>query len=166
MRGSFIGAAVAVFVAAGCATAPTVEEELVWPVPPEAPRIRFVRSISSESDVEKKTTGKELSRALLGPELVRKLSKPYGVAADVEGRVYVADTGWGRVLKFDPVANKLDVLGDEGKGALRKPVGVALDKNGNLYVADTDQDRIVVFGPDGKFLSAMGRKGELEQPVG
>src|SRR5262249_12303582 len=45
-------------ILAGCATAPPPVEEtkLVWPPPPLAPRIKFVRSIVSDADLKADTT--------------------------------------------------------------------------------------------------------------
>ncbi len=38
---------------ASCSTAD--KKEIVWPLPPEQPRIRFVRSINTSMDVEKRS---------------------------------------------------------------------------------------------------------------
>lgn len=157
---------------AGCATRDkpqTVDvSELVWPRPPEQPRIKFLKSFSFRADVQPNLGSEQVLSALLGASEDRgeRLKKPYGVHADKDGRIFVADTGWGKVVVFDTVANKFSFWGTEGKGQLTKPAGITSDSAGRIYVTDIQEKRLVVFGPDGKFLSAMGRKGELESPVG
>jgi DNA-binding beta-propeller fold protein YncE len=158
---------------AGCATpeqevtqAPDLEE-LVWPLPPEQPRIKFVRSFSFRKDVEEEI-GIDLADVLLGKRKGsgESLKKPYGVHADKDGRIFVADTGWGKVMVFDFQNKKFSVWGESGQGFLSKPTGIASDSQGRVYVTDSIQKRVVVYDRDGKFLSAMGKKGELERPVG
>ena len=46
------------FLSAGCAT--IKPPDLIWPLPPEEPRIKYVKSIKSSADVEKKSFWKTL----------------------------------------------------------------------------------------------------------
>ncbi|RME26317.1 MAG: 6-bladed beta-propeller [Deltaproteobacteria bacterium] len=154
--------------AAGCATGKVEKKvEMVWPLPPDPPRIKFIRSVSSSDDVAGGgTTLDRLAEALAGQEEKIRIKKPYGVAADSRGRLFVADTGWGKVLVFDFPNKRFEMWGQSGPGILSKPVGLALDSKQNLYVSDVKQARVVCFRPDGTFLRAYGRKGELARPVG
>jgi DNA-binding beta-propeller fold protein YncE len=143
--------------------------ELVWPLPPEQPRIKYVGALHSEDQiVPPESTMTSLRNSLLGKtgKGGRQLKKPYAVHADNEGRVFVADSGWGKVLVFDEQNKSFSVWGTNGKGILAKPLGVSSDNQGNIYVTDSLKKRVVVFNPDGMFLRAMGKKGELERPIG
>jgi DNA-binding beta-propeller fold protein YncE len=148
--------------------APEAELQLVWPLPPETPRIRFIRMVSSEADVEQPDPGAALRDMLLGKreERARRLSKPLAVHADKDGRIFVTDTVWGKVLVFDFANRKFAVWGEAGPGVLSKPVGVTSDSQGRVYVTDAMQKRAVVYDRDGNFLFALGRKGELGGPGG
>lgn len=165
-----MGAVYAVCLA-GCASGPQKEQkdaEVVWPLPPDAPRIKYITSYSVASQVEQKKVGGLLADALLGTDETsnKGIAKPYGVTVDREGRLYVADTDLGKVAVFDFVEKKFRLLGQEGVGVLSKPVGVATDSAGRVYVTDVSQDRAIVFDKTGNYLFGVGKKGQLEQPVG
>ncbi len=175
-RGWLMGGLVAVVVMAGltgCATAPEptktmAPEDLVWPLPPEEPRIGFVRALSSDEDVGASGgKGFSLKSALLGEtEDEQRLKKPYGVYADPSGRVFVSDTGWGRVLVFDDKAKTFQIWGNEGAGILSRPVGIAGDAEGRIHVTDIQQARVIVYDGTGKFVNAYGGKEEMDAPAG
>lgn len=91
------------------------------------------------------------------------LLSPRGVAVDGAGRLFVADTGNNRVLRFptpilidQPVADQ--VFGQMGNfftnganqpvlsaDSLRVPVGITFDSAGSLYIADNGNNRILRF---------------------
>jgi len=76
------------------------------------------------------------------------LSQTYDVAVDLQGRIYVADSGLNRVQVLDSSGKYLSTLGgawDAGSGGLRYPTGVKVDRAGGVYVADTDNARIQKF---------------------
>jgi hypothetical protein len=88
----------------GC-SAPVTRTGLVWPSPPEKPRIQFIGILKDDSAFPK-SLGQSLATGLLGSGQAIKLVKPYGVAADSAGRVYVTDTGLGKLVVFDKVDDK------------------------------------------------------------
>jgi len=105
------------------------EPTLVWPLPPDPPRIRFVTAYRSVDDFKQKS-GSRWKSLLLGPETdkrVTQLMKPYGVAVAKDGRVFVTDTVARRVFVFDPVAKSVKFVGENGTGKVVKPIGVAVD---------------------------------------
>jgi DNA-binding beta-propeller fold protein YncE len=155
-------------VAGGCATAPK-PVDLVWPLPPDTPRIRYLGSISSleEMGVSGWT---RMKGVVFGAEPIRKLTKPYGIVVDSLGRLYISDTGARIVFVFDFAASREDekvaFIGMKKPGRIGRPVGLAVDKHDNLYVGDALGKKIVVYGPDHEFLTAMGRDSGLERPAG
>ena len=82
-----------------------------------------------------------------------RLSRPFGVALDGVGNLYIADWGNHRIRKVDAAGVISTVAGDgtEGYGGdggpagaaqLNEPEGVAVDGAGNLYIADYGNHRI------------------------
>lgn len=99
------------------------------------------------------------------------LHTPYGVAIDVDGNVYVADTNQHRIVKFDAQGNPLLAFGRRGRGELFFPHGVAVGIfNGAtlVYVADSSNSRIAVFDDLGRFVREFGTTGagQLNNPAG
>jgi sugar lactone lactonase YvrE len=79
---------------------------------------------------------------------------PRGVATGKDGSVWVADTGNGRVVKYDAALQNRRVIGGPGTepGEFRGPVGIAVGPSGTVYVADTGNTRIQAFDGEGKLL--------------
>lgn len=68
-----------------------------------------------------------------------------GVATDEAGRVYVADTGAGRIEVFESKSFGNTYLGSIGVGQLQQPVGVQVDLRNRIFVADEGTDKVVQF---------------------
>src|SRR6201999_3444713 len=79
-----------------------------------------------------------------GPQ-PNQLQNPYDVAADPQGRVYVADNSNHRVVRFGPASAYASRarFGSYGTaaGQLMYPRGIAADAAGNSYVADPGNNR-------------------------
>ena len=140
--------------------------ERVWPLPPNTPRVRYLTSLRGSDDFRKKPG--RWRRFFLGPEkeTSTRLRKPYGVATDSTGRVYVTDTGLGAVVRFDQEARELRLLGHEGRGRLRTPIGIALDAEDRIFVSDVDLDRVFCFSAEGDLLMSLGADQGLRNPAG
>jgi len=82
-----------------------------------------------------------------------QFQQPRGVAVSLEGMVYVADTGNGRVQVFDSMGEFVDQWGQE---VLGEPFDLALDREGRVYVLDPGRDSLFVFSPEGELLNAWG----------
>ncbi len=147
------------------ACAPTVRErpkvDLYWPLPPDEPRIKFVDIFRSTLDLGKK---RGLAETLFGEEQVEAFDKPYGVAVDKEGKIYVTDIG--RVFVIDLKNKDYDFIGVEpGTGRLSLPIGVATASDGRVFVTDTGQSRVFVYFR-GKYAAAIGKTGDFSTPSG
>nr|MBN1229817.1 TIGR03663 family protein [Anaerolineae bacterium] len=79
---------------------------------------------------------------------------PRAIAVDLEGDVYLSDTGNKRIMVYDPQGNYIRQIGVGGglDGQLDEPAGLAFGPDGFLYVADTWNQRIQVFTRDGLFI--------------
>jgi len=99
-------------------------------------------------------------------------SGPYGIAVDISGNVYVADTGNGRIQKFNSNGVFLAKWGSygNGDGQFSSPWGITVDNSGFVYVADAGSDRIQKFTSTGTFVSKFGitgtGDGQLHDPHG
>ena len=101
-----------------------------------------------------------------GPGTSAHLALPSGVAVDLNGNVYIADTNNQRVRKLSSgtittVAGNGEELFDGDGGAataasLDQPTGVALDAVGNLYIADKNNHRIRVVTGSGTISTLAG----------
>jgi DNA-binding beta-propeller fold protein YncE len=144
-------------VLAGCATAPPPKEEpkLVWPAPPEPPRIEFVRSITSQDDLKADTTFTAAMASFLTGEQIPdgRIASPAGLAISADAqRLYVADPLQHKVFTFDFAKKELRKI-DVGY-----PTGVALDDQENVYVVDGVKKGVSVFDRSGKLLREINDK--------
>ncbi|MGB6784625.1 MAG: hypothetical protein WBE60_01970 [Nitrosotalea sp.] len=86
------------------------------------------------------------------------LYSPDGVAFDKSGDLWIADTGFNRLLEFAPPFTSGEeatlVLGQDdfvstspalSATGLDQPYGLAFDSDGNIWVADTNNNRIVEY---------------------
>jgi DNA-binding beta-propeller fold protein YncE len=143
---------------------------LVWPDPPETPRIRFLRSFGDpgEVDIKEEKSGRVL-RWLTGESTDRlPLLSAYGITADGSGRVWVTDAGAGMVHAFDLARNKVDYLTGSRDMPFASPVGIAVDPSiERLYVADSGLGKVLVLDYWGNLLgtrqppAGFGRPGGL-----
>ena len=91
-----------------------------------------------------------------------ELNYPFGVATDVAGNIYVADTHNNSIRRIDAASGIINTIagngvqgfsGDGGAATLAElnfPVSVVADKYGNVYVSDEDNYRIrKISGPLG-----------------
>jgi len=104
------------------------------------------------------------------------LNSPQGVALDAANRVYVADSGNNRILKFRQAVTLPNPLNTpnaaETNGTYEPltltaavpplfanfngPAGVAVATNGDIYVADTGNNLIKRYSSNGTFLQVWG----------
>ena len=96
------------------------------------------------------------------------ISNPHGVAAGPEGKVYIADTGGGRIelatgdgliQTYAGGANNGRHSGDGGaalQAGFYAPTSMALDSGGNLFIADTGNHCIRKISADGIVTTVAG----------
>jgi sugar lactone lactonase YvrE len=94
---------------------------------------------------------------------------PEGVAVDLAGNVYVADTGNHTLRKIAPNGNVMTLAGlagargtNDGAASSARfygPQGVAVDANGNVYVADTWNHTLRLISATGAVTTLAGSPG-------
>ncbi len=85
-----------------------------------------------------------------------KFCFPQGLAIDLSGNIYVADSGNNRIQKLDSNGNYLTQWGSYGggDGQFYTPSGITTDSNGYIYVVSTNYNRnIQKFDNNGTYLS-------------
>ncbi len=84
--------------------------------------------------------------------------KPVGITVHPDGRLFVADTHYHRVLVYDRDGQLLTTFGREGfgDGEFSLPTDVAVDAKGFLYVSEYyETDRITKWSPDLQFVKVV-----------
>ena len=142
--------------------------KLVWPLPPEKPRFQFVEQIFGAADVspERKRGTMEKLSGIQRREFKPVFQKPYGLAVDSKGRVFVTDNGQAMVFVLDRANHEVSYLGVSGNPRLATPMGIAVDAKDRVWLADAEARKIYAFDPALTLRAALGKQGELENPVG
>ena len=135
--------------------------KLVWPLPPRVARIRYVTQVVGERDLigvkQKKPSWLEKAAGIWVEDQERPhVRKPYGVAVDSKGHVYVGDSALHKVFVFDLDKKQLTYRGDKSPAQFSVIIGLAIDDEDRLFVSDAALHQITVFDPNGGFLSVFG----------
>ncbi|MEU5996783.1 RICIN domain-containing protein [Streptomyces sp. NPDC047197] len=127
-----------------------------------------VRKITTDGKISTVAgTGKAGFSGDGGPSTAAQLKRPYGLAVDSTGVLYIADLEDHRVRKvttdgkISTVAGtgKAGFSGDGGPAVaaqLQKPNGVAVDGAGSLYIADGENHRVRKITNDGTISTVAG----------
>ncbi len=88
----------------------------------------------------------------------KQAGKPVGLTVHPDGRVFVADTHYHRVMIYDRDGHLLDEFGEPGNGdgQFQLPTDVAVDRAGFIYVSEYNgNDRVTKWSPDLKFVTQV-----------
>ena len=104
-----------------------------------------------------------------GTGAAARFNLPFGVAAESDGTLYVADMANHAIRKITPAGAVTTFAGlPVGKGSVDgagefarfdTPYGVAVDGDGNIYVADTENSTIRKITPAGAVTTVAGQAG-------
>jgi len=111
--------------------------------------------------------GQEGFKGDSGPALEAYLDKPFGVALDRKGNLYIADRGNNRVRKVNTQGIITTVAGDGGfffmgdngpayRASVAGPTGVVVDDQGTLYIADRNNNRVRSVDSQGMITTIAG----------
>ena len=99
--------------------------------------------------------------------------KPTGISLHEDGRLFVADTHYHRVMIFSREGQIVGEFGKYGEddGCFIYPTDVAFSPDGRIFVSEYGgNDRVSIFTADGKFVSSFGSpgsaEGQLSRPAG
>ncbi len=71
-----------------------------------------------------------------------QLNQPAGIAVDLAGNLYIADTLNNRIRRVSHGVIAT-IAGDGTRAAIYMPLGIAVDVSGNVYVADSGNNRVL-----------------------
>jgi DNA-binding beta-propeller fold protein YncE len=137
--------------------------DLIWPSPPDPPRIKYIKAYRSGTDLDK---GSVAAGLLMGAKASIRLQKPMSVYAARDGKLYVTDTANADVLIFDQANKKAGSLRAMGVYGLFKPIGFTQDSTGRMFVSDSQTDKVHVLDAEGKALSLLEPGTPFKQPTG
>ena len=146
---------------AGCRSGETrqaLAEPVLFPAPPEAPRLQFLTAFAGPQDLGAKPVG-GFERFVLGePETVEGITTPYGMAI-FAGKLYVCDVGKSMVGVFDLRNRTFGYLTKDRR--LVKPVNICIDEDGTKYVADPTAGVVFVFDRDDNLSTMLGKEVKI-----
>jgi len=140
---------------------------LVWPLPPDKPRVKFLEIYSNNFDVEPKKKVTWVDRVVGNPDpnIPEHFKRPAGVGADSKGRVFIASTEKATVFIIDKANHKLTRFrGDQGV-TFQTPIGLAVDSQDNLYVADATLHMVMKFDTDLHARATIGNDAGMKNPT-
>jgi DNA-binding beta-propeller fold protein YncE len=140
--------------------------DIVWPPPPEIPRIRFVGAVSKPQDLKiRPGVFRRLFDYLIGQTEVPMVA-PYGVETDSAGRLYVVDTFLRTVHVFD-VKGSAYYRFPPDDANLVSPIDIAIEHaSGRIYISDSKAGVVKIFKAAGKKFAGEIGKGVFERPTG
>jgi len=139
---------------------------IVWPSPPDAPRIAYVGQISTTADLKAaKPFGESLREFFAGKNPVMGVVNPFAVETDNQQRLFVADSGGRMIHVFDLDTRIYEQWTPAAPQRFISPVGLARAADGRLFVADSAAGIVWVFDAAGHDLDMWGRD-ELVRPCG
>jgi len=153
----FAAACLQLILLAACAQGPTRQSEAVfYPPLPQAPRVQFLTSFSTEDEFAGKSSN-QFREFLLGeePQSGKILGRPFSIAHR-QGQIVIADKTYRKILILDLEERTFDYIKDANTGALQDPVGLFIAPNGEMFVADGDRNQIFVFNQRDEFVRRYG----------
>jgi DNA-binding beta-propeller fold protein YncE len=138
--------------------------ELVWPNPPEIPRIKYLKSIATPMDLGiRKSVWRKIWEFIVGSE-EEKIVKPYGIKTDAAGTIYIADSVDRVIHIFDPERKSYRKIGDPT--ILKLPIDLAITPRGEVFLSDAELGLVFKYDSGGKYIGQIGREGNLKRPAG
>lgn len=153
--------------------------KLVWPLPPDVPRIKFMQEIYGESKPpvpagQKKKKQSWMDRVAglqttdtgaLKKDYIHLLGRPYGIGVDSKNRVYVADSFVSAVFVFDLEKKETKLLRNGAEARFGTIIGLTVDNADRVFVVDAVMHRVAVLNPEWKLETYFG-DDNLEHPGG
>lgn len=152
--------------------------KLVWPNPPNIARVRWLNyyagmkiDYTPPSTTKPKQSWMDRVAGTKQSDNVDKLKtfpwqmlRPYGIAIDSKGLVYVADQKVGAVFIFNTETRDATLIKNGVEAHFALINGVAIDDGDRLFVSDGQLHRVLVFNPQHKVEGQIAEG--LIDPVG
>ena len=164
------------------ATAPAKPQvdysKLVWPGPPNIPRIRYINYLAGQKfdttppDQQPKPKQTWMDRlAGTQPEKDKKLKQmpfqllgPYGMASDSKGNLFVADQRVGAIFIFNTETRDASLIRNKFEATFALPNAVAIDDDDRMFITDGKLHRVLILSAKHEVIDQI--KEGLVDPVG
>lgn len=166
------GVALSVLLLTACAGAPTAPTTptvaRVWPLPPDPPRIAYVRDLTQAEEAKPKGFFARLLARIIGESEIApaRMIRPFALFTDDGGTLFVTDMGLQVVHRFSPDGAYRQFFRLDRGRRLLSPTGVTTDRDGLVYVADSQLNRVLAFGPDGSYQRELLAEGDVVRLAG
>ena len=152
---------------------------LVWPQPPELPRIRWVQEFTGEKidwakfDSKQKKQKQSWMDRLAGTQSVAQqniklpfqLIRTCGLTVDSKGNIYAADQGVDAIFIFNAETKDVQLIRNGKEARFGLINALAVDDNDRLFVSDDKFHKVMYFNAKHELEGAFG--GEvLARPGG
>ncbi|MCU7905647.1 MAG: hypothetical protein KZQ76_07245 [Candidatus Thiodiazotropha sp. (ex Epidulcina cf. delphinae)] len=140
--------------------------ELVWPLAPAEPRIKYIGDLSHPEDlgITKGLLGM-LSAVAMGRE-DHSMVLPMAVVENGLQQIFVADPGVKAIHRFDRKKGRYKSIKREGGEDFVSPVGLAVDKEGKVYITDSKLAKVFVIGVGEDEASPLALEEDFIRPTG
>ena len=128
-----------------------------------------IRRVSTSGTVNTLAGYPGKSGSIDGVTTSARFNNPHGIAIDLYGNMYVADSGNYVVRRISPDGTVTTIAGSAGNpgstdgvgtaARFRYPYGIAVDGSGNVYVSDLFDYTIRKIAPDGTVMTLAGLPG-------
>lgn len=146
---------------AGCTSPPPFPTRVLWPPPPARPYMELKNVFYSQDQLPKSGI-QVFFEGIVGTGELATFKRPFGVAGNNQGVVYISDPGDANIRVYDFNKNTVEYYSEKSIG---NPYGLAVDQQGQLYVVDPTLPGVLVYSAERKPLRTIGSKAELIRPV-
>jgi DNA-binding beta-propeller fold protein YncE len=146
---------------------PASPSQLIWPLPPDKPRVKFIQELGNNFDIEAKKKKSWVDKVVgnADPNQTEYFAKPAGIATDSRGRVIFSSTQRSTVYIVDQEHKTISRLqGDRGI-IFQTPLGVAVDGKDNIFVSDPLQHMVLKFDANGHLVATIGGTDGVKNPT-
>jgi DNA-binding beta-propeller fold protein YncE len=146
---------------------PPANPQLVWPLPPDKPRVKFLQELSNNFDIESRKKKSWVDKVVgnADPNRTEYFEKPAGIATDSRDRVIFTTTQRSTVFIVDQHQKTIArIQGDRGI-VLQTPLGVVVDAKDNIFVSDPLQHMVLKFDTSGHLLATIGANAGVKNPT-
>ncbi len=151
--------------------------KLVWPEPPNLPRIRYTSYFAGmkieysqegkkpkQSWMDRLAGGQTQDEKVANRNFPFQLLGPYGMAVDSKNRLYVADQKVGAVFVFNTETRDTELIRNGFDAHFAMINAIAVDDDDRVFISDGKLAKVLVFDANHK-ISAQISEG-LVDPLG
>lgn len=152
--------------------------KLVWPEPPNLPRIRYTNYFAGmkfettteenkkpkQSWMDRLAGGQTQDEKVTAKNFPFQLLGPYGMATDSKNRLYVADQKVGAIFVFNTETRETELIRNGFEAHFAMINAIAVDDDDRVFVSDGKLGKVLVFDANHKVAGQINEG--LVDPLG